>query len=61
MYVPRYAASISVRVDAGVVVRREGGVADELFVAAVVALAELRAADADDGDLVLHAGLTFQK
>ena len=56
-YVPRYAASISLGIDAGVVVGRERGVADQLLVAAVVALAELRAADADDGDLVLHAGL----
>jgi hypothetical protein len=49
------------RIDAGVVVRLERRVADELLVAALVAIAELRAADADDGDLVLHAGRAFQK
>jgi hypothetical protein len=52
------------RVDPRVLVRREGGVADELLEAPLEAIAELRAADADDRDLVLHhasAGRAFQK
>src|SRR5437773_5640836 len=52
------------RLDAGVGVGLEGGVADELLEAPLVAIAELRAADADDRDLVLHPvsrGRAFQK
>jgi len=50
----RYREGEQDKCGAGVIVRRESGVADELLVSAVVAIAELRAADADDGDLVLH-------
>ena len=49
------------RIDAGVVVRLEGRVADELLEAPLEAVPELRAADADDRDLVLHVGRAFQK
>src|SRR5207247_217377 len=53
-----------VRLDARVGVGLEGGVADELLEAPLVAIAELRATDPDDRDLVLHhvsAGRAFQK
>ena len=52
------------RIDAGVLAGRERGIADELLEAPLEAVAELRAADADDRDLVLHhasAGRAFQK
>ena len=48
-------------VDAGVGIRVERGVGDELLVAPLEAIAELRAADADDRHLVLHTGRAFQK
>src|SRR5437879_1688950 len=53
-----------VRLDARVGVGLEGGVADELLEAPLVAIAELRATDPDDRYLVLHhvsAGRAFQK
>src|SRR5262249_3668635 len=52
------------RIDAGVGIRLEGGVADELLVAPLEAVAELRAADPDRRDAVLHRasrGRAFQK
>ena len=52
------------RIDAGVGIRLEGGVADELLVAPLEAVAELRAADTDHRDAVLHRasrGRAFQK
>ena len=51
-------------IDARIVVRLERGVADELLVAPLEAVAELRTADADDRDAVLHrtsTGRAFQK